>query len=71
MMAQTYKTREGDLVDDIVWRYYGTRGGLATERVLEANKGLADLGPVLPAGVLLTLPGLPKPATTKGVRLWD
>lgn len=70
-MPQTYKTRDGDMVDDIVWRYYGTRGGLATERVLEANKGLADIGPILPGGVLLTLPDLPKPVATKTLKLWD
>ncbi|MNK29160.1 Phage Tail Protein X [compost metagenome] len=70
MMAQ-YKTRDGDVVDEIVWRFYGTRGGLATERVLEVNKGLADRGPVLPGGVLLTLPDLPKPVATKTLKLWD
>lgn len=71
MMAQSYKTREGDLVDGIAWRYYGTRGGQVTEKLLDANPGLADHGPELPAGLVLTLPDMPTPATTKAVRLWD
>lgn len=54
-MTETYRTQDGDMVDEICWLYYGrTRG--TVERVLEANKGLADRGPILPAGVLITLP---------------
>lgn len=71
MMSETYKSRDGDLVDEIAWRYYGTRSGLATERVFDANPHLADHGPILPGGVIITLPDLPTPAATKGVRLWD
>lgn len=70
-MAQTYKTRDGDVLDDVVWNYYGTRAGLAVETVLNANNGLADIGAVLPAGILITLPDLPTPAATTGVKLWD
>jgi phage tail protein X len=38
--------------------------------VLAANPGLAALGPVYPAGVLITLPPLPVPVEAGQVRLW-
>ncbi|SOZ37705.1 tail protein X [Cupriavidus neocaledonicus] len=70
-MATEYLTRDGDTPDQIAWNYYGTRDGLVVERLLDANPGLADRGPLLPAGVTITLPDLPTPATEQGVRLWD
>ena len=70
-MTSTYLTSDGDTADQIAWDYYGTRDGLAVERLLDANPGLADRGRLLPAGVTITLPDLPTPATQKGVRLWD
>jgi len=70
-MSQEYISREGDVVDEIAWRYYGTRLGRAVERLLDANPGLADHGPILPAGVRLVLPDLPAPVAVKGVKLWD
>ena len=42
-----------------------------TEAVLEANTGLADNGPILPAGIRITLPEVAAPAMTQGVKLWD
>jgi len=42
------------------------------EAVLEANPGLADLGPVLPPGTVIQLPDLPRPLETiETVKLWD
>jgi len=46
---------QGDTVDAICWRYYGRTAGV-TEAVLEANPGLADLGPIIPHGTQVTLP---------------
>lgn len=44
----------------------------ADEAVLEANPGLADRDPALPAGVRINLPGLDEtPADGGDVRLWD
>lgn len=71
MTTQSYRTSEGDMVDEIAWKYYGTRAGQAVERLLAANTGLADRGPVLPGGVIIVLPDLPAPATSKGIKLWD
>lgn len=70
-MAETYITKQGDMVDEICWRYYAKgQQPLAVERVYGANRGLAKLGAVLAAGVAITLPDLPKPATTPILRIW-
>ncbi len=70
-MATTYITREGDTVDLIAWKFYGSTANRVVETVLEANRGLADHGPTLPAGVSIVLPPLTAPATAQGVKLWD
>lgn len=67
----TYIASEGDSVDLIAWKHYGTQGARVVERVLEANPGLADLGPLLPAGTAVTLPDLDTAAEKTGTRLWD
>jgi phage tail protein X len=51
-----YITRQNDILDDVVHRYYGDTDNRIVETVLEANRGLADYGPVFPAGVLIVLP---------------
>lgn len=67
----TYRTIDGDVIDAVCRRYYGREAG-AVEAVLEANPGLAELGPVLPAGTLVELPDLPTPLETiETVKLWD
>lgn len=69
-MTTTYRTSQDDTLDYICWKFYGQQSG-AVERVLEANPGLAALGPVLPANATLVLPDLPKPATeVQPIRLW-
>lgn len=67
----TYITSEADTVDLIAWRYYGSTSNRVTEQVLEANPGLADYGPELPAGLTVTLPAIAAPTKTTGVKLWD
>lgn len=70
-MADIYIARDGDMVDEICWRYYPKRQqALAVERVYEANSGLADLGLKLKAGTRITLPDLPQPRSTPVIRLW-
>ena len=68
---QTYITKGGDTADYIAWKYYGNQGAGTVEALLDANKGLADRGPVLPAGLVINLPEITTPATTQGVKLWD
>lgn len=67
-----YITSQGDQIDWICWKHYGTPRNGTVEAVLEANKGLSAYGPKLPAGVKITLPELAKPAAEQEViRLWD
>ena len=70
-MAITYTTREGDMLDLVCYRHYGRQSG-AVEVVLDANPGLADAGPVYPAGLNILLPDLPEPsAEERLITLWD
>ncbi len=70
-MAQTYVTRQNDMIDAICRSVYGDESGYA-ERVLDANPGLAEQPPILPAGVTIVLPDLPRPdASREVVALWD
>ena len=66
-----YITREGDVLDWICWKYYGTTGALVVETVLTSNLGLADYGPILPLGLEINLPDIIIPRQTNGIRLWD
>lgn len=67
----TYITRDGDTVDWVAWKFYGSTSNRVVETVLDANPGLADYGPELPMNVEITLPDIPKPEQTTGVHLWD
>lgn len=68
-MAQTYLTRDGETLDAIAYRVYGTEQ--AVHAILAANPGAADQPTRLPAGLTLTLPDAAsttsQPAT---IRLW-
>lgn len=66
---QRYRTRDGDTVDFICWKVYG-REQATTEAVLDANPGLAQLGAILGAGIVIQLPDLPDPPTNRVVRVW-
>lgn len=71
-MSTTVRSVQGDTLDDLVWQHYGRSAG-AVEAVLEANPGLADLGPILPTGTSVTLPDLEPAAPESGrrLKLWD
>lgn len=72
MAAANYRTRAGDTLDAICKAHYGREA--AVPEVLEANPKLAELPPVLPAGVSITLPDLGTAATVTAadtVNLWD
>ena len=70
-MAQQYMTSNGDTADYIAWKHYGTQDGRVVEQLVDANPRLADYGPVLPAGVMITLPDIQPAAAAQAVRLWD
>ncbi|MDN3238088.1 tail protein X [Pseudomonas sp. WAC2] len=73
-MATTVRAQQNDTLDRLCWRHYGATGGV-TEQVLEANPGLAELGPVLPIGHPVTLPDVSTTAAeaqeAQQVNLWD
>ena len=56
-----YVTAEGDVVDEVAFNYYGRLDDRVLERVYEANRGLADRGLRLPAGVRIELPEIRPP----------
>lgn len=50
-MAKNWRTTDGDMLDDICQRHYGSAGlNQSLAAVLEANPGLADIGPILSGG---------------------
>lgn len=71
MSAQIYRTRAGDMLDEIAFRYYGEVIGGQVEAIIEANRSL-DLGQyvTLPAGIEITLPEI-EPQSTQTVRLFS
>jgi phage tail protein X len=73
-VSARYLTKDDDTVDLIAWNYYGRQDRRIVERVLEANFGLADHGPILPAGILVILPELDADTqqdASDAVKLWD
>lgn len=71
-MPTTYQTRDGDVLDAICAGHYGTANlSSAVTQVLEANRNLAALGTVYPAGVLILLPDLAAPVADSPFSLWD
>lgn len=68
----TALARQGDTIDAMCWRELGATRGVV-EVVFELNPGLAELGPILPAGTSVTLPEpsslqIPERQT---IQLWD
>lgn len=66
----TVRAAQGDTLDLICWRHYGRTTGVV-EQVLEANPGLARLGPILPHGTLVQLPEIATQPQRPTVQLWD
>ncbi len=66
----TYVTKDGDVLDAICWKYYGSTSG-TVEKVLEANRHLAELGSIFAAGVKIILPDLALAEETESVKLWS
>lgn len=68
-MSKRIITHDGDVLDDLVWQHYGRSDVLAA--VLEANPALAQLPPVLEAGLIIELPDLLLPVEAPVIRLWS
>jgi phage tail protein X len=70
-MPRTVISKQDDMVDALAYAAYGYRPG-AVEAVFEANPGLCEYGPLLPAGLRIVLPDLaPSTGVRSPLRLWD
>jgi phage tail protein X len=72
-MSQIYTTRDGDTLDYIAWNQYGAATNAILNALLAANFGLADQGPIYPAGLSVVLPVLDtatEQSTAQEVTLW-
>ncbi|WP_439587641.1 tail protein X [Hydrogenophaga sp.] len=67
------RTLQGDTVDLLCHRHLGITTGGVVESTLALNPGLADAGPILPAGHLVTLAAASYITATNSttVNLWD
>lgn len=66
----TYITKDGDVLDAICFKYYGSTTGVV-EKVLEANRHLSELGAIFSANVKIVLPDLTQEAAAESVKLWS
>ncbi|MFI9652594.1 tail protein X [Guyparkeria halopsychrophila] len=64
------RTTQSDTVDQLCLRVHGRLAPGIVEATLEENRGLADYGPLLPAGLEVRIPDLPDPQDTR-IQLWD
>jgi phage tail protein X len=72
MAARSYVTKDGDMIDYICWKQYNGQMTGTVEAVFNANPILEDMGPILPAGILLTLPDAPTPSPVQpSIYLWS
>lgn len=70
-MPSIYTTKAGQTVDLVCQDFYG-RTRDVTEAVLDANPGIAALGPVLPIGTVLVMPDIDtRPVSRPLVSLWE
>jgi len=71
MAGATVYAHEGDTLDKVLYRAYA-QTAVITEEALGINRGIADLGPILPQGTAVILPD---PPTSSGkqetVQLWS
>ncbi|CAM3864350.1 tail protein X [Rahnella victoriana] len=61
---------QGDTLDSLCWRYYN-RTAVVVEKVYAANKGIADLGPLLPHGTAVEMPDIAEQPVQETLKLWD
>lgn len=68
--GQYYHSKDGDILDEVVFAHYGDTAGGKVEAVLSANPGLAALGAIMDAGVRIFLPDLATDTPTETEQLW-
>ena len=70
----TYTTKDGDVLDAICFKYYGSTSSFSqgvVEKVLEANRHLSELGAIFSANVKIVLPDLTQEEAAESVKLWS
>lgn len=67
----TYLTKDGDVLDVVCLKYYGTTANQIVEKVLAANRHLADLDATFIAGTKIVLPDLATEEKSEKVKLWS
>ncbi|MCU7974863.1 tail protein X [Shewanella sp. SW36] len=67
----TIRSRDGDSVALILWQQMQRDDDEAEEALYRLNPGLEKYGPILPAGIVITLPELTDKAPAKVVNVWD
>ncbi|BBG31076.1 tail protein X [Zymobacter palmae] len=67
------RTRAGDTVNALLYRETGRSDDDAEEALWSLNLGLAEYGPILPAGVIVRLPVLEArdAEVRQAVTVWD
>ena len=74
-MAETIGTyiveEETERLDRIAKALYGSERGGTIEALLNANPGLAALGPLIPRGTRIDVPERPAPPEPSLTRPWD
>lgn len=71
-MTRQVRARQGDTLDAVLYRVYGHTGGV-TEAALQLNPGISRMGPELPEGTPINMPGAPAARHEKKrtLQLWD
>ncbi len=64
-----YRCQQNEVIDGIVYKHYGSYDMLLA--VLDANPNLADQGPLIDSGTMVTLPAIESPVAETSIVLWD
>ena len=65
-----YTTKDGEVLDYIVWKHYGKTAGIL-EQVLKINRHLEKYNEVLPIGIAINLPNSAPPANNQKIKMWQ
>lgn len=71
MSYEDYLLPRDERLDRVAKAIYRTEREGTVEALLDANPGLAALGPILPRGTVLKVPARPAVVSTGTVRPWE
>jgi len=69
-VSSLYFSSDGDMIDAVALTHYGSAAPEVLEAILEANPGLAAVGPMWPAGLEVELPPVATPQSDETAQLW-